>query len=49
MRERLTTLGELAGFGAITAGFWMIAPAFGLIVGGAAAVVTSYTAAGGDS
>lgn len=48
MRDALTTLGEVAGFGAVTAGFWMIAPAFGLIVGGCGAIVASYVAAGGD-
>lgn len=46
MRDRLTTLGELAGIGAVAAGCWLVAPALGLIVAGAGLFAASFAAGG---
>lgn len=47
MRDRLTTLGELVGFGVGVVGFGMLSPALGLIAAGAGLVLVSFLA-GGD-
>lgn len=42
MRERLTTLGELAGAALVTVGAWDLARPLGLIVGGLTLIGVSY-------
>ena len=49
MRERLTTLGEVAGLASISAGFALISPALGLIAAGVGLFAASFVAGGGDS
>ena len=46
MRDRLTTLGELAGIATTTAGMWMLSPAVALIVAGLGVFVVSFVAGG---
>jgi len=44
-RSDLTTVVEVAGIGAVAAGFWLIAPCFGLIAGGLGLILIGWSLA----